>query len=439
MLPGWWRVGLWSAVYLLLATVPLGLVPLRQASEHRGFWLEFGVGLGLVGFAMLGLQFVTTARFRWIAPHFGSDAIIYFHRRVGILVLLVVLAHPLVLFVVDPTYLEYLDPRVNFLRALFLTAATISLVLVVALPLWGLRFGLSYEWWRLTHGLLAAGVIVVGLVHALQVGHYVSGFLGQLTWVLATLVFLSLLIHARVIKPLRTRRTPYRVVEVIPEQGDVHVLVLEAEDHPGMSFRPGQYAWLTLGDTPFALQQHPFSFASSSQSTRRIEFAIKETGDFTATIKDIALGTRAYLEGPYGSFVLDPNAEAAVFVAGGIGITPALSILRSARDRDDRRPFILFYGNINQAEISFRDEMDLLAAQLDLQVVHVLSEPDRDWTGETGFITKEIMDRYLAPVEDKDVQYFVCGPTPMMDTVEQELLAIGVPGYRLLSERFDFI
>jgi predicted ferric reductase len=439
MFPIPWRVSLQSAAYVLVAILPLGIAYFGAAREGRGFWIELGVGLGMVAFALLGMQFITTARLRWVAPRVGSDAVIYFHRQAGILTLLIFLGHPLILFAADPAYLAYLDPRENFLRAVFLIAATVAVLLVVLLPLCGLRYGLSYEWWRLTHGLLAAAVLVVGLAHSLMVGHYVSGLAVQASWVVATVVVLGLLFHTRVVKPLRMRRKPYRVAEVIPERGDVYVLVLEPDGHDGMTFAAGQYAWLTLGETPFSLQQHPFSMFSSAKVTQRIEFAIKEAGDFTSTIKDVRPGTRAFLEGPYGAFRIDPGADAAVLVVGGIGGTPALSMLRTACDLGDRRPFVLIYGNVRHEEIAFRDELETLTNELELKVVHVLSEPEPEWTGESGNITKEILDRHLAPLADRDVQYFVCGPPPMMDQVEHALLARGVPRWRLLSERFDFV
>jgi predicted ferric reductase len=278
---------------VLVGILPLGIAYFVAADEGRGFWIEFGVGLGMVAFALLGMQFITTARFRWVAPSVGSDAVIYFHRRAGILLLLIFLGHPLILFAADPEYLAYLDPRENFLRAVSLIAATIAMLLVVILPLCGLRFGLSYEWWRLTHGLLAAAVLAVGLAHSLMVGHYVSGLAVQATWVAVTLITIGLLVHVRVVKPFRMRRKPYRVAEVIPERGDVYVLALEPDGHDGMTFAAGQYAWLTLGETPFSLQQHPFSMSSSATVRERIEFAIKEAGDFTSTIKDVRPGTQS--------------------------------------------------------------------------------------------------------------------------------------------------
>lgn len=434
-----WRTGFWSIAYVLVVVLPLVLAALRGDLERREWGIELGVGLGIVGLMMLGLQFITTARFRWVAPSVGSDSLIYFHRQAGILTLLIVLAHPLILFVVDPDYLRYLDPRENLPRAVFLTLATLGMVGLVVLPLWGLRWGLSYEWWRLTHGLLAAGVLLVGLAHGLQVGHYTSGLVAQALSVMVVGGFLWFLIHARVVKPWRMRKRPYRVRDVVPDQGDVARVMIEPLGHEGLVFEAGQYAWMTTGHSPFSLQQHPFSFASSSEKRGEFEFAIKESGDFTGAIQDVPRGTQVFLEGPYGAFRLDSKAEAAVFLAGGIGVTPALSMLRTARDRGDQRPFVLVYGNTTPDAIAYRHELEELAEQPNVDLVHVLSEADESWSGEKGFITDELLQRHLTAVVGKDTQYFVCGPPPMMDAVEKVLMKRGVPSHRLLAERFDFI
>lgn len=434
-----WRVGVWSIVYLAVTALPLGVALLGETPAGRGFLIEFGVGLGLVGFAMLVVQFVTTARFPWVAPYFGSDAKVQFHRETGILAVALVLAHPIVLCLADPRYLAFLNPWVNLPRAVFLSGATVALLLLIALPLWRLSLRLSYEWWRLTHGALAAAVLVVGLAHALQVGHYVAGFGTQAVWVGATILGVGLLVQTRLVRPLRIRRTPYRVVEVQTDCPEVYRLVLAPDGHAGMNFRAGQYAWLTLGETPFTLQQHPFSFLSSEAAPERIEFGIKELGDFTRTIKTVPPRTRAFLEGPYGSFSLDPKAEGAVFVMGGIGITPALSMLRTCRDRQDRRPLLLIYANNLWEEIPFRAEVEALREALNLEIVHVLAEPPDGWVGETGYVTEDLLARQLANMKKLNLQYFVCGPPPMMAVVERGLVAQGVPLSRLFSERFDLV
>ncbi|MFO1425831.1 MAG: hypothetical protein U1F11_02435 [Steroidobacteraceae bacterium] len=156
---------------------------------------------------------------------------------------------------------------------------------------------------------------------------------------------------------------------------------------------PGQFAWLTLRASPFAMREHPFSIASSPEQPQRIEFAIKELGDFTATIKDIRPGEIAWVDAPYGDFGIDrcAGAQAAVFVAGGIGIAPILSMLRALAERGDRRPLWLFYGNRVLERVAFREELDRLAQRLDLKVVHVLLEPPADWSGERGFVSQQVL------------------------------------------------
>jgi predicted ferric reductase len=434
-----WRAGLWGAAYLLLASAPLGLALLGSAPAGRGFLIELGVALGLVGFGLLGLQFVTTARFRWVAPYLGTDATIQFHRETGILALLFVLAHPTLLILVHREYLEFFDPRVNLLRAVFLAAATAGTILLVVTSLWRSSFRLSYERWRLAHAVMGFGVVLVGLVHALQVGHYISGPVKQGGWVLAAALPIGLLLHTRLYKPWKSRRRPYRLMGVRQDVPEVFTLLLEADGHPGLRFSAGQYAWFTVGKTPFALQQHPFTIASSDADPTRLELGVKELGDFTASTMNMHMRTPVFVEGPYGSFSLDPQAQGAVFVIGGIGVTPALSMLRSCRDREDGRPFLLIYANNRWHEVPFRKELDELSGQLDLEIVHVLAEPGGDWQGETGFLTAEILERHLASRRHLDLQYFVCGPPPMMELVEKELRRQGVPLKRLHSELFDLV
>lgn len=434
-----WRIAFWSLAYLVAALLPLGVALWGEVPAGRGFLMELGVALGMVGYAMLGLQFLSTSRFQWIAPFFGSDAEIQFHRETGILSLAFILAHPLLVIVSDSRYLSYFNPGVNLPRAVALSVALVAMVLLVVLPLWRISFRLSYEWWRLSHGLLAALVILIGLAHVLQVGHYVSGLWKQAFWVGGAGAALLLLGGTRLIKPWRVRRFPWRVKEVRSACPEVQTLVLEPLGHAGMTFRAGQYAWLTLGKTPFTLQQHPFSFSSSAQARGEVEFAIKESGDFTSTIRHVEPGTPAYLEGPYGSFVLEDSVAGAVFIVGGIGITPVLSILRTCRDQGDTRPFLLIYANSTFEGIAFHNELTQLRQEIRLEIVFVPQTPPEDWQGESGYIDADLLKRHISDVTELDRQYFICGPLPLMDVVEHALAERGVPHRRLVSERFDLV
>jgi predicted ferric reductase len=428
----------WVTLLALVALVPLGIARSGAVPPGRTFLVEFGVALGFLGLGLLALQFVCTGRLRWVAPSFGMDNILQYHREMGIIGFALVLAHVVVLLIAEPAFREYFDPRVNFLRTVFLLIALVALIALLASTLWRTTFGIPYEWWRAAHGLLAMAVLFIGYVHVFQVGHYTAA-----PWkkgLLGVLVAASLytLVHTRLVRPWRMRRRPYRVVEVTPERDSSYSLSLEPEGHGGMRFRPGEFAWLTLGDTPFSLQQHPFSFATSARGGR-IGFTAKEVGDFTATWKEIEPGARVFLEGPFGSFVPDASPETGLFlVMGGIGITPAMSILRTLRDDGDRRPVVLVYGNRRWEDVTFREELDDLQRALDLKIVHLLDEPPDDWQGESGLLTREMLERHL-PQHPETFQYLICGPAPLMDIAEISLRELGIPWERIYTERFTIV
>jgi predicted ferric reductase len=298
---------------------------------------------------------------------------------------------------------------------------------------------LPYEWWLLIHGLFSLLVVFVGLVHLLQVGFYVSELWQQAFWVISVTVSMGLLVYIRLIRPLSLSKSPYKVLEIREEAQDVWTIEVEAENHPGMEFRAGQFAWLTLKSSPFTLEQNPFSFSSSDQSSKKISFTIKELGDFSEKIKKLSLCKRVYLDGPHGAFVLNKDQEVAAFmVAGGIGITPFMSMLRSAKDRGEKRKFVLIYANNTIEDITFQQEIEVLKAHLQLTVVYVLSEPPEDWNGEEGFVTSEILQaNKIQGVAD--TEYFVCGPTPVMDIVETTISGWGVPTRKIKSERFEIV
>jgi predicted ferric reductase len=134
----------WSGLYVLLVLAPLSFV-LGSLPPGRGFWVEFGAGLGFVAFTMLVLQFVLTARFRGVGAPYGLDAILQFHRQAGLAAVVFALLHPVFLMIGDARYVEFLDPRVMFPRAAALAALTAALLLIVGLTFWR-RCGFRKFW-----------------------------------------------------------------------------------------------------------------------------------------------------------------------------------------------------------------------------------------------------------------------------------------------------
>lgn len=427
---------LWLAIYFLFSLIPLAVVSSGLIPDYRGFWIEFGVALGFIGLAMFALQFIYTGRLKKIAPSYGMDNLLHFHREMGIIAFLFVVAHPVILIAVNPGFLAYFDPGVNLLRAVFLSFASVALIFIMASSLWRLAFNLSYETWRLIHGILALAIVFIGLVHALQVGHYLNTYGKQVVVSILIGGCMYAVIHTRLIRPWLNRKKPYRVVGVKEDRGDSWSIELEPVGHKKMQYQCGQFAWLTINDNPFSLQQHPFSMTSSTESAT-LSFTAKVTGDFTATWKDIKKGDSVFLEGPFGSFT--PIAGKNLFlIMGGIGITPGISMLRTMRDKKDKKKVTLIYGNESFEEVTFFEELEEIRKEIDLELIHLLEKPPEGWRGDTGRIDREFLKKYL-PEDRGNYTYLICGPKPMMDVAEIALKDLGVDWRYIYTERFKIV
>jgi predicted ferric reductase len=349
-----------------------------------------------------------------------------------------VVAHFAVLRVDAP---EALLPVLPHEAPAHMTAGRIALLLMIVLvgsSLWRKQLRLEYDWWRILHGAMAVAALVLALWHVAGTGYYTGTPAKRWTWILYVSAWAGLVVYIRAYKPLRLLRRPWRVAHVQRERGRAWTVTLQPDGHDGLRFLPGQFAWLTLGRSPFAAAEHPFSFSSSAETPGTVRFTIKELGDFTKTIGTTTPGTVAYVDGPFGVFTPDryPDAPGFLLIAGGVGIAPLMSMLRTFADRGESRPVTLIYANNRYEDVLFREELEALTARLPLKLVHVILDPPADWTGERGFVNRATLERALPP-ERHSLTCFVCGPKPMTDVVQRDLRALGVPLRRIHLELFD--
>ena len=132
------------------------------------------------------------------------------------------------------------------------------------------------------------------------------------------------------------------------------------------------------------------------------------------------------------------RSEGFVLIAGGVGITPMLRMLRTLSDRGDRRHHHLLVGARTVDELMLRGEIDQLRDELDLAVTEVIEVPPDDWPGETGRIDTELLERCL-PRHHRHHDYFLCGPPPMVIAVGRQLRERGIPTRRIHTEQFDVV
>lgn len=430
---------LWLIVYLAAVIAPLFFMLVGDPPPGRGWWMDLSLALGFIGLAMMGLQFAVTARFHPVDAPYGLDAVLQFHRQISFVALAFIVAHPVILFIDVPARLSMLNPFEASWMVRWGLLSTVLLLVLIAASVWRRQLRLSYEVWRVSHALLAIVVVAAALIHIEQSGYYVSGPWRRGLWILMAVVLIGLLVWVRLVKPWILLRQPYTITNVRSVGPEVWAVSLEADGHEGLRFVPGQFAWLMVDRSPFGIREHPFSFSGNAERLGEYEFTIKELGDFTSTVGEIEPGTRAYLDGPYGAFSSERRQGAGyVLIAGGVGIAPMISMLRTMAELDEARPITLFYGSPSWDEVIYADELEQLSQRLDLTVVHVLEHPPEDWSGETGVITSEVLTRHLPPRAERH-QFFICGPDAMMDAVEHTLRDLDVPIDHINFERFEFV
>jgi predicted ferric reductase len=427
----------WLGILIGICVAPLVFALMSTNRAGQGFWTDFSVALGFVGLALMGIEFVLVARVKTIAEPFGTDALIDFHRQIGYAGLAFVLIH--VALSAELRKVKSFTPAETPSRVWFGAVAAAALMVLVVTSVWRRQLRLSYELWQVLHAALAVIAVVAALVHVLLVNYYVDSVWKQVLWSLMAAAFIWLLVWVRLLRPLQIRRRPWTVERVTPERDRTTVLTLRPAGHDGLRFEPGQFAWITVGRSPFSVTSHPFSFCSSAETNGSVEVAIKAAGDFSSSVATVEPGTEVYVDGPHGVFSID-QYEGAGFclIAGGVGIAPALSMLETLADRGDVRPVVLFAGNRNWDRIIFRNRIGELTTRLNLEVVHVLEEPPADWAAETGYLNADIFTRHL-PAGFQRFQFFACGPNPMLDAVEAALVQIGTPADRVHTERFDWV
>ncbi|MGN0063141.1 MAG: ferric reductase-like transmembrane domain-containing protein [Nocardioides sp.] len=427
----------WIAALVGVCVAPLVFALIGATQPGQGFLTDFSVALGFVGLALMGVEFVLVARVRRVAEPFGTDAVIDLHRYLGGTGLLFVLVH--VALSADWRQANPFTPSDTPPLVVVGGVAVVCLLALGATSVWRRGLRLSYEVWQALHTGLAVVAVVAAVVHVILVDHYVDTAWKRALWSLMALSFVGLLVWVRLVRPWRQRRRPWVVESVTADRDSTTVLTMRPQGHDGMRFEPGQFAWITIDGSPFRLTSHPFSFSSSAEVHDQVQMAIKAVGDFTSSVAHVAPGTVVHLDGPHGVFSIDQYEGAGFgFVAGGVGIAPAMSMVETLADRGDARPVLLFVGARDADNVILADRIEALRARLDLAVVVALENPPEGWTGERGYLGREVFERHL-PRGYERFQYFACGPVPMLDAVEKALVALGVRGDRIHTERFDWV
>ncbi len=239
------------------------------------------------------------------------------------------------------------------------------------------------------------------------------------------------------------KKQTWRVVETIPESHDTTTLVIEPEEGSAPLHKPGQFASIRVLRDDGWSEPHPFTI-SCAAGTGRFQFTIKRAGKFTNDIPLLQPGTPVQCSLPLGAFCKDIVAkENIVMIAGGVGITPFLSVLRTFREQGARNRITLLWANKTLDDAFDRDELAELASTLDLRVVHVLSRqsdlPKDAADGRISYVAGRIdRELLLRHAVSPTASFYLCGPPAMQDAILAALEACGVDPGQVQKEAFSF-
>ena len=216
-------------------------------------------------------------------------------------------------------------------------------------------------------------------------------------------------------------------LQLVPQRGDV------------FEYKPGQFSMVHLfkDDGVTTWQKKAYSMSSEPLNREYLEFGIKIHGDFTQKMATLKEKDVVGVEGPYGIFTYDADRHTdVVMFAGGIGITPFISMIRFATEQKLQNKILLYYFNQTEGDISFKAILDdAVLKNSNLTVVYSVDNAlNRTWSGEVGLITE---DRVLSRVRNFSNRYFfMCGPMPFMKAAALILQANDVSQSYIKKEVF---
>ncbi len=228
------------------------------------------------------------------------------------------------------------------------------------------------------------------------------------------------------------------IIKKIEKKQDVVILNLTPKEGSVFDFKPGQYVMLAIyGKKGNIWQQRSFSLCSSPLNKKFIQLAVKIYGEFTQKVATLKEGDSVGISGPYGFFVFnEKKMKETILLAGGIGITPFMSIIRYISEAKLTNKILLFYSNRKKEDITFFEELKFISQRhKNIQVIFSLTKNNSQfWEYEKGRIDEEMIKKYCPLFQGK---YFsLCGPLQFMESILSQLEKDGVSKDYIEMERF---
>lgn len=392
---------------------------------------KIGQIFGVLGITGLTLQLWFISRLPALERGVGMEKLTRWHKNNSRLFATFIILHPIFLFgpsIMSGSSITTIINSITIYHYLGISAL-ILIFATIFITTYSKKLKLNYEHWKIIHKV-GYIIVILGFVHSFFVGSDIS--VGQplyYWWIFLAVTAAIPAFYRLVIRPFKLRHNIFKVTKLVKETREVRSIYLEALNGAVFRAAPGQFAYVKFKSKSVSPEEHHFTL-SSTPSDKFLSFTVKSSGDFTSTLDNLKIGELATIEGPFGAFSNQGMTGPFVFIAGGIGITPIMSMLRSTRPSDTT----LIYANQYFNEIVFREELEKLKKSAkSFHLTYVLSNEKKNGTHH-GRINPKIIKKEVTNISA--AKYFVCGPPEMIKSIVKILKDLDVPPSQIFSEVF---
>ena len=374
---------------------------------------SFGQIFGLMGMTILSLTVILGARLKFLEDYFwGLNRIYINHHNFGATALIFLLFHPLLLAI---KYLSFSSQQ----AALFLlpgfgdlakSLGIFALLLMIFLLFLTLYIKLRYQVWKFSHKFLSLVLLLAGL-HLLLIPSDVSIDLTlRIYMIILFSLSLGTALYRVIFKLVVVKFFDYQIELIRVLNGNIFEITMTPIKEK-INFLPGQFAFFSFIQKGFSREWHPFSLASDP-AEEKLKIVVKNSGDYTAKMTDLKPGAKVKIEGSFGRFshLLTDNKKQ-IWIAGGIGITPFLSMVKSLISNSYQAD--LYWCVHQPQEAIYLEDLLVLAGQNNnLKIIPF-------FTAVSGRLTAAIINRQSNGLDNKEI--FLCGPLGMMQSLKKQL------------------
>jgi predicted ferric reductase len=399
------------------------------------FLLRTGKMMGLTAAMLLLYQLPLAGRLQSLDRIFSLPVLYRIHRISAYVICLLVLLHPACVLISNDMLTIPLEARY---WPEWVGAGLLVLILCQAvLARWRRPFSIPYYRWLGLHRLMGIMMVAALVVHVLYVSEtFEQDGIPRTVLFMAAGCWACLWIWVRV-KSYWSKRHPYTVARVAGAGKDAYAIDLSLAGARPFPYAPGQFVFVSFHSMWIPDEVHPFTLSSTPSRSDALQITVRRCGDWTDRICDLREGDKAFILGPFGCFtyLTEPPDREIVMIAGGIGVTPMLSMLRHMRDRGDPRPITLIWSNRSEAYLFGRRELEKIQSQLTQFKWMPVFTRKKGSFGYFGRLDRSLLERLLEDTR-RDAAVFICGPPVMMQYVHGILRQLGFPSSCIKQETF---